>query len=150
MGSSFLPSEFNAAYLWAQLEQMDDIQGKRLAIWNTYDNVLRGNLPKEVKLSTIPDYATNNAHMYYLLCPSLEYRTALMNFLKEHDIFPTFHYLPLHSSAYYKDKHDGRELPNCDRYGDTLVRLPLYYELRLEDVTEIGNLIVKFAQTTEY
>lgn len=146
-GSSFLPSEINTAFLCAQLEQMDDIQGKRLAIWNTYDESLRGNLPKEVKIPTLPDYATNNAHMYYLLCPSLEYRTALMNHLKENGVNPTFHYLPLHSSAYYMDKHDGRELPNCDRYANTLVRLPLYYELSLEDACNIGHMIVGFAQS---
>ncbi len=82
--------------------------------------------------------------MYYLLCPSLEYRTAFMNYLKENGVIPTFHYLPLHSSAYYKDKHDGRELPNCDRYGDCLVRLPLFYELSLDDVERIALLIQKY------
>ena len=112
MGSSFLPSEFNAAYLWAQLEQLDDIQGKRKHIWNRYFEGLNGKIGNEVKLPNIPEYATNNAHMFYLLCPSLEYRTALMKFLKENDVQTTFHYLPLHSSQFYKDKHDGRELPN--------------------------------------
>ena len=141
MGSSFLPSEFNAAYLWAQLEQMDDIQGKRLAIWKTYDKVLRGHLNNGIILPELPDYATNNAHMYYVLCPSLEYRTAFMNYLKENGVQTTFHYLPLHSSTYYKEKHDGRELPNCDRYGDCLVRLPLFYELSLEDADRIAHLI---------
>ena len=82
--------------------------------------------------------------MYYLLCPSLEYRTAFMNYLKENGVMPTFHYIPLHSSSYYHDKHDGRELPNCDRYGDTLVRLPLYYELSLKDADRIGQLILSF------
>ena len=144
IGSSFLPSEFNAAYLWAQLEQIDDIQCKRLAIWNTYDRILRGNLDNGILLPELPDYATNNAHMYYLLCPSLEYRTAFMNYLKENGIMSTFHYLPLHSSAYYKDKHDGRELPNCDRYGDCLVRLPLFYELKEENVVNIAKLIMQF------
>ena len=141
MGSSFLPSEFNAAYLWAQLEQMDDIQGKRLAIWKTYDKVLRGHLNNGIILPELPDYATNNAHMYYVLCPSLEYRTAFMDYLKENGVQTTFHYLPLHSSTYYKEKHDGRELPNCDRYGDCLVRLPLFYELSLEDADRIAHLI---------
>jgi len=67
-----------------------------------------------------------------------------MNYLKEKGIIPTFHYLPLHSSAYYKDKHDGRELPNCDRYGDCLVRLPLYYELDKADVERISQLVLNF------
>ena len=144
MGSSFLPSEFNAAYLWAQLEQLDDIQGKRKHIWNRYFEGLNGKIGKEVKLPYIPEYATNNAHMFYLLCPSLEYRTALMKFLKENDVQTTFHYLPLHSSKYYEDKHDGRELPNCDRYGNTLVRLPLFYELTDWEIDKIVKLIVEF------
>ena len=144
MGSSFLPSEFNAAYLWAQLEQLDDIQGKRKHIWNRYFEGLNGKIGNEVKLPYIPEYATNNAHMFYLLCQSLEYRTALMKFLKENDVQTTFHYLPLHSSKYYEDKHDGRELPNCDRYGDTLVRLPLFYELTDWEIDKIVKLIVEF------
>lgn len=144
MGSSFLPSEFNAAYLWAQLEQLDDIQGKRKHIWNRYFEGLNGKIGNEVKLPYIPEYATNNAHMFYLLCPSLEYRTALMKFLKENDVQTTFHYLPLHSSKFYENKHDGRELPNCDRYGDTLVRLPLFYELSDMEIDKIAKLIVEF------
>ena len=144
MGSSFLPSEFNAAYLWAQLEQLDDIQGKRKHIWNRYFEGLNGKIGNEVKLPYIPEYATNNAHMFYLLCPSLEYRTALMKFLKENDVQTTFHYLPLHSSKYYEDKHDGRELPNSDRYGNTLVRLPLFYELSDMEIDKIVKLIIKF------
>ena len=144
MGSSFLPSEFNAAYLWAQLEQLDDIQGKRKHIWNRYFEGLNGKIGDKVKLPYIPEYATNNAHMFYLLCPSLEYRTAFMNYLKEHDIQTTFHYLPLHSSKYYEDKHDGRVLTNCDYYGDCLVRLPLFYELEDIEIDKIIKHIVRF------
>lgn len=147
MGSSFLPSEFNAAYLWAQLEQLDDIQGKRKHIWNRYFERLNGKIGEEVKMPYIPEYATNNAHMFYLLCPSLEYRSALMKFLKENDVQTTFHYLPLHSSKYYEDKHDGRVLSNCDRYGDTLVRLPLYYELEDMEIDKVVSLIVTFCNT---
>lgn len=142
MGSSFLPSEFNAAYLWAQLEQIDDIQGKRKYIWQKYDEGLRGKL--EVKFPQVPEYATNNAHMYYLVCPSLEYRTRLMSFLRERGVQTTFHYLPLHSSEYYKDKHDGRKLPNCDKYADCLVRLPLYYEMNDKDIQQVVDCILEF------
>ena len=141
MGSSFLPSELNAAYLWAQLEQMDDIQGKRKHIWEKYNNSIADVLPKGFQNPKIPEYATNNAHMYYLLCPSLEDRTQFMNYLKMNGVISTFHYLPLHSSAFYCAKHDGRELPNCDRYADTLVRLPLYYELSDTEVDKIVDLI---------
>lgn len=144
MGSSFLPSEFNAAYLWAQLEQMDDIQGKRKHIWEMYYEGLNGKIGDQVRLPYVPDYATNNAHMFYLICPSLEYRTKLMKYLKENDVQTTFHYIPLHSSKYYEDKHDGRELPNCDYYGDCLVRLPLFYELSDMEVKKIIKHIIEF------
>ena len=144
MGSSFLPSEFNAAYLYAQIEQLDDIQNKRKHIWQKYDEGLRGNIDSRIVIPKLPSFATNNAHMYYLLCPTLEYRTKLMGYLKEHGVQTTFHYLPLHSSAYYADKHDGRQLPNCDRYADTLVRLPLFYELTDENVDCVVELIKAF------
>ena len=143
-GSSFLPSELNAAFLWAQLEQIDDIQGKRKHIWESYDQALKGKLPKGIARPKLPAYATNNYHMYYLLCESLEQRTALINYLKNNGVQATFHYLPLHASAYYRDKHDGRVLANCDRYGDTLVRLPLFYELKDEDIELITKLIKRF------
>ena len=144
MGSSFLPSEFNAAYLWAQLEQMDDIQSKRKHIWEMYYNGLDGKLSSEIKIPTIPDYATNNGHMFYLLCPSLEYRTSLIQFLKSNDINAVFHYLPLHSSNYYKGKHDGRQLVNCDTFSDCLLRLPLYYEMTDSDVYKVIDSIINF------
>lgn len=144
MGSSFLPSEFNAAYLWAQLEQLDDIQEKRKHIWEMYYAGLNGKTGDKIRMPFLPDYATNNAHMFYLVCESLNYRTKLMSFLKENGVQTTFHYLPLHSSEYYKNKHDGRELVNCDRYGDCLVRLPLFYELKDEEVELVINKIIEF------
>ena len=144
MGSSFLPSELNAAFLWAQLEQMEDIQNKRKHICEEYDKALRGKIGNGITIPDLPEYATNNYHMYYLLCPSLKVRTAFMNYLKNNGVQTTFHYLPLHSSKYYEDKHDGRSLPNCDRYADTLVRLPLYYELNDEEIRKITKLILKF------
>lgn len=146
MGSSFLPSEFNAAYLWAQLEQLDDIQRKRKHIWQMYDKGLRGKIDPQIHIPEIPEYATNNAHMYYLLCPSLDYRMRLMEYLKENGVQTTFHYIPLHSSVYYQDKHDGRELRFCNYYGDTLVRLPLFYQLTDEEVQKIVEVIKQFAK----
>lgn len=145
MGSSFLPSELNAAFLWAQLEQLDDIQGQRRRIWEIYDKALRGHLPAGFSLPELPDYASNNYHMFYLLCPSLQARTSLMNYLKNNGVQATFHYLPLHSSKYYEDKHDGRQLANCDRYADTLVRLPLYYELTDRDASTVARLVLEGA-----
>ena len=142
MGSSFLPAEINAAFLWAQLENIEDIQVKRKRLWNRYHELLKPLADKGYfMLPDIPDYATNNAHMFYLVMPNLEKRTALIQHLKENDVLAVFHYLSLHSSAFYKDKHDGRPLPECDRYADTLVRLPLFYDLTLEQVEYICALI---------
>ena len=144
MGSSFLPSEFNAAYLWSQLEQLDDIQHKRLQIWTWYHEALADLPASRVKLPVIPDYATNNAHMFFLVCASLEERTRLIAYLKERGVQATFHYLPLHASAYYHDQHDGRPLPACDHFGDCLVRLPLYYELTEAEVNHIAEAVKAF------
>lgn len=147
MGSSFLPSEVIAAFLWAQLEQLDDIQSRRKHLWNLYYSCLSplaSHLPPKVALPTIPDYATNNAHMFYLVCNNLEERTALIKHLKDNGILAVFHYLSLHSSPYYTDKYDGRELPECDRYADCLVRLPMYYELENENVKRICDLIQNY------
>ena len=118
IGSSFLPSELNCAFLWAQLEKLDEIQNERKRIWNRYAEALG--------LPVIPAYAENNAHMYYRVFPDLASRTTFMDALKAKGVQTTFHYLPLHSSAYYAPRHDGRALPNCDRYADGLVRFPLY------------------------
>ena len=142
MGSSFLPAEINAAFLWAQLENLDEIQSKRKALWETYYKLLTPLADKGYfQLPDIPDYASNNAHMFYLVFPSLEKRTALIQHLKDNDIMAVFHYLSLHSSSYYADKHDGRELPECDRYADTLVRLPMYYDMEIDEVETICEII---------
>jgi dTDP-4-amino-4,6-dideoxygalactose transaminase len=137
-GSSFLPSEIIAAFLWAQLENLGDIQNKRKQIWNTYYEELKPLADKGFfHLPEIPDYATNNAHMFYLVCNSLEDRTKLIAHLKANGILAVFHYLSLHNSDFYKHKHDGRALPNCDKFADCLVRLPLFYELENETVKNI-------------
>lgn len=145
MGSSFLPAEINAAFLWAQLEHLDEIQNKRKQLWNRYWELLK-SLADEgyFELPNIPDYATNNAHMFYLVFPDLEKRTKFIAYLKEHGILSVFHYLSLHSSKYYESKHDGRSLPECDRYADCLVRLPMYYDLTIEQVDEIGKAIQNY------
>ena len=147
MGSSFLPSEVIAAFLWAQLEHMDDIQARRKHLWELYYTHLSplASSPNSLIASPdLPEYATNNAHMFYLVCNSLEQRTALIKHLKEHDVQAVFHYLSLHSSPYYMDKHDGRALLECDRYADCLVRLPMFYDLKDEQVIDICNTINAF------
>jgi len=127
IGSSFLPSEISAGFLFAQLEHLDKIQTERKRIWNVYAAALRG-LENEGKLALpfIPKYASNNAHMFYLICKSLTERNELISYLKEMQILSVFHYISLHDSVYYKDKHDGRLLKNCDRFSEVLLRLPIY------------------------
>ena len=128
VGSSFLPTEIVSAFLWAQLEHIDEIQATRKHIWERYFDFFSGLGPSRPSpaLPKVPDGATNNAHMFYLLFPDLAARTDFIAKMRSRDILCVFHYLPLHSSPFYRDRHDGRALPNCDRYADTLVRLPLY------------------------
>ncbi|HWY37016.1 MAG TPA: dTDP-4-amino-4,6-dideoxygalactose transaminase, partial [Bacteroidia bacterium] len=117
IGSSFLPSDIIAAFLFAQLESLDKIQAKRKDTWNSYHTGLQP-LEKagKLKLPEIPSYATNNAHMFYLVCKNLDERTKLIAHLKKNGIAAVFHYLSLHRSPFYHAKHDGRDLSNTDRY----------------------------------
>lgn len=143
IGSSFLPSEIIAAYLWAQIENIQIIQQRRIEIWNKYHLALKEwAIKNEIQTPIIPDFSTNNAHMYYLVCKSFEQRTELITFLKENGIMAVFHYLSLHSSNYYKDKYLGNDLPFADQYTNCLVRLPLYFEL-LEDLDFVINTCLK-------
>jgi dTDP-4-amino-4,6-dideoxygalactose transaminase len=144
-GSSFLPSEINAAYLYAQIENLADIQTKRKDIWQKYFYGLEACCHKnKILLPYLPENATNNGHMFYLVCSSLHERTALIEHLKANGIYAVFHYLSLHKSTFYQSKHDGRVLPNSDRYTDQLIRLPLYYELTVADVDKIIDTIKAF------
>jgi len=144
-GSSFLPSDITAAFLFAQCEKLDDIQDKRKTLWQVY---YEGLLPLQnkgyVKLPVIPPYATNNAHMFYIVCRTLEERSHLIDYLKENAIEAVFHYLSLHKSDYYAHRHDGRELPYSDYYSDCLLRLPMFYELKVEEVKQIIHQIQNF------
>ena len=142
-GSSFLPSEINSAFLLAQLEHLDEIQKRRKDIWNMYHDGL-SDLEKQglIQLPNIPEYATNNAHMLYFTCRNLEERTELINYLKGKEILAVFHYLSLHLSEYYKCHANSiPDLPNCDRFADCLVRLPMFYELTDIDVARIVKSI---------
>lgn len=139
VGSSFLPSELISSFLWAQIENIKDIQDVRIKHWNQYYDGLKDWALKEgIQLALIPHYATNNAHMFYFVCKNAEQRIEKLRKLKENDILAVFHYLSLHKSPFYNDKHDGRHLPFSDHYSDCLIRLPMYYEL--EDA-EIGKII---------
>jgi len=146
-GSSFLPSEINSAFLWAQLESLETIQNRRKAIWSMYYEGLKDlDVRGCFTMPDIPKYATNNGHMFYLVCRNLDVRTKLITYLKERGVCAVFHYLSLHLSDYYRDHHVGEisNLPNCDRFADCLVRLPLFYELKDEEVCSIIEKIKEF------
>jgi dTDP-4-amino-4,6-dideoxygalactose transaminase len=140
-GSSFLPSEIIAAFLWAQIENLERIQNQRKLLWQTYYNALSAQNALNIQLPKIPPYAINNGHMFYMVLQSIEQRTALIARLKENGFHAVFHYLSLHASDFYKERHDGRALPNSDKFSDCLVRLPLFYELENETIDKIITII---------
>ena len=145
IGSSFLPSDIIAAFLYAQLENIDNIQTKRKLIWNQYHAELSPlEQADRISLPNIPTYASNNAHLYYLVTKTPEEREKLIAHLRANNIYAVFHYLSLHKSPYYKDKHDGRELPNSEKFSDCLIRLPFYYELQSEEITRVTQCIAHF------
>ncbi|MCD4724948.1 MAG: dTDP-4-amino-4,6-dideoxygalactose transaminase [Bacteroidales bacterium] len=145
IGSSFLPSDIIAAFLYAQLENLDGIQKKRKEIWNTYFEGLRAPAKKGFfQILQIPKHATNNAHMFYLVCNSPEDRTGLIKHLRENGVHAVFHYLSLQQSDYYGKYKDDRNLPNCNRFTDCLLRLPMYYELSQKELGSISELIHNF------
>jgi dTDP-4-amino-4,6-dideoxygalactose transaminase len=139
IGSSFLPSDIIAAFLFAQLENIDKIQTRRKEIWNQYYEALKPLIEKGIQLPIIPDFATNNAHMFYLICNSLEERSELINRLKKYDVQAVFHYLSLNKSPYYKGTQN---LAQSDTYTNCLVRLPMYYEMTNENILQITNTIL--------
>ena len=144
VGSSFLPSDIIAAFLWAQIEHLDLIQTQRRAIWQRYELGLAHLRQQGVGLPNIPAYATNNGYMFYLVCRSLSERTELIAKLKQENINPVFHYLSLHRSPFYAARHDGRPLPWADHYTDCLLRLPFYFELSEAQQHRVIDGINKF------
>lgn len=142
-GSSFLPNEYTAAFLWAQLEQMTQIQQRRKELWNRYYNNLFGKTP--LKMPFLPDYATNNAHMFYVTTQTPAERTALIQHLKDNGINAVFHYLSLHKSKFAVDNGmGGANLPMADYYTDCLVRLPLFGALTEQEVDYVTKSIIDF------
>lgn len=139
-GSSFLPSDMTAAFLWAQLENLEDIQSKRRAIWNTYHSKLQTWANNtNIRQPHIPSYADNNAHMYYLCFENLSDRQFVIDQLKKLNIYTVSHYLSLHSSQYIKKENYEvyRKFPNSDYYTECLLRLPMFYELGNKDQQRI-------------
>lgn len=145
-GDSYLPSELNAAYLWAQLEKADDINEDRLTTWNFYNSAFQHlNAYGKCILPTIPEGCVHNAHMYYVKCKNLEQRTAFINHMKEREILCVFHYVPLHSAP--AGIKFGR-FSGVDQFttseSDKLVRLPMYYGMTEEDRNRVIEATLEF------
>ena len=147
-GSSYLPSDMNAAYLWAQLEEADKINDKRLSIWNFYHEELKELEDKGVlERPYIPEYATHNAHMYYIKVKDLRVRTKLLAYLKERGILSVFHYVPLHSATAGKKfgRFHGEDVYTT-KESERLCRLPMYYSLSLEEAAEVVKALIEFPE----
>ena len=147
-GSSYLPSDMNAAYLWAQLEEADKINDKRLSIWNFYHEELKELEDKGVlERPYIPEYATHNAHMYYIKVKNLRVRTKLLAYLKERGILSVFHYVPLHSATAGKKfgRFHGEDVYTT-KESERLCRLPMYYSLSLEEAAEVVKALKEFPE----
>lgn len=141
IGSSFLPSDITAAFLWAQLEHLEQIQKKRKIIWNSYyDGLKDWSNDNDISLPFLPDYSTNNAHMFYLVCKNDKQRTNLISFLRDNNILSVFHYLSLHKSPFYLNESINKELYFSDAFSDKLVRLPFFIGLDVKKVISVLNM----------
>ncbi len=145
-GSSYLPSDMNAAYLWAQLELADEITKARMDRWNQYDALLRDLADRGlIEQPFVPDYCTHNAHMYYIKARDLEQRSDFINFMKSKDVLTVFHYVPLHTApAGLKYGRFHGEDNFTTRESDRLVRLPMYYALTEDDVNYICECVHEY------
>jgi len=148
IGSSYLPAEIIAALLYAQLERFDEIQTLRKKIWHYYYNGLKPLLEAGlISLPGVPEWATANGNMFFMVTKDREKRMRLLSFLKEKGIYAVFHYLSLHSSDFFSPKHDGRVLPNTDHYSDCIIRLPFYNEMKEEEMLYVVEAINRFYLT---
>ena len=143
-GSSFLPSEIIAAFLWAQIENLKIIQDKRKQLWQYYHdklNAIKDDL--KIQLPVLPQYASNNGHMFFIIFSNIEDRTKAIERLKSNAILAVFHYISLHSSPYYADKYIGADLPNTDKFTNCLLRLPMFYELSFAQIDNVIECLIK-------
>ena len=143
IGSSFLPSDILAAFLFAQLENIDKIQQRRFEIWNRYlSNLTKAESNLPLTLPKIPDYSVFNAHMFYVVFDSIDERTRVIHELKSRGIQAVFHYISLNKSSFFNKKSDNPDLPNSDRYTDCLLRLPFYHEIENHQIDFICDIIL--------
>lgn len=142
IGSSYLPSDINAAVLYNQFENMENINNKRKEIYNAYYNGLKDLQDQnKLRLPIINDFAKTNYHMFYIILNSEEERNGLMDYLKANGILSVFHYIPLHESPYSREKFGNFSLPVTENLSRRLLRLPMYYSLKLEEVNYIVDKI---------
>jgi dTDP-4-amino-4,6-dideoxygalactose transaminase len=144
IGGSFAPNEITAAYLFAQLENLDLIQNKRLEIWNAYFKEFETIESHLIDIPKIPSHSQSNGHGFFVVCNSKETRDDLIHFMAKKDIQLSFHYQALHQSTYYLDRNQAISLPNAERYSKGLVRFPLYVEMEIEEVQEICGEVQEF------
>jgi dTDP-4-amino-4,6-dideoxygalactose transaminase len=144
LGSSFLPSDITAAFLFAQLEAIEAIQQKRTLLWNAYYDGLKDLKSIGVGIPEIPLECEHNAHIFYLICRSGEERESILKYLNSNGVNAIFHYLSLHKSIFYSQHHWGGNLSHCDHYHECLIRLPLYYELSNEDVQYVVDTVLNY------
>lgn len=145
VGSSFLPSEIVASFLFAQMEEIDDIQTRRISLWNRYYEGLHELAQNgHIELPFIPSWATNNGHLFYIVCGDACQRDRLIEYLRNREIQAVFHYLPLHDSKFFKARHDGRPLPMTEKYSHNLLRLPLYYDLSSDEQDKVIETVKSF------
>lgn len=144
IGSSYLMADVLAALLYSQLIHYKEIQQKRIAAWETYYNMLSELADKHFSLPQIPDYATNNANIFYFLCPNSAERTKLLDYLNSKGISASFHYLTLYKSPYFKQKYIGNELPNSVEISECIIRLPLVTNTGFTDVVHVCDMIKEY------
>ena len=145
VGSSYLGSELSAAVLWAQLERVNELQNSRRETWNRYHELLEPLQSRAgFQLLDVPNYATNNAHLFGLVFDSLNARTDFLGSLRKHGILGTFHYQPLHRSPFFAPKYAGPDLVQADRYGDCLVRLPLFAGMTESERVEVNQRLTEY------
>jgi dTDP-4-amino-4,6-dideoxygalactose transaminase len=143
IGSSFLPSEIISAFLWAQIEKLEFLQKNRIVLYNLYQSTLENwARQNKIGLPFVPNFSTNNGHIFYLVMPSIDERDALIQKLKSNGILAVFHYQSLNESDFFKSSYKGEKLLQAQHFSNCLVRLPLYQELTAEQVKLICSLIM--------
>jgi dTDP-4-amino-4,6-dideoxygalactose transaminase len=144
IGFSSIPSAIAAGFLYSQLEKIDEVQQKRTELWNQYYDLLKKLEGRGVLLPSVPEYSKHNSHIFYLICNSGEERNNLINYLKDNNIQAVFHYQSLHNSPFNKRYNKTGSLVNAEKLSDSLVRLPLYYDLTLKEVAYICEKVLSF------